>query len=113
MRARPLLRLVVLGVGVGVSVAFGCTPTQSVVVAPSIDRHPPPQSSDGEVIGANRKSPERSLAEGASSDHLAPGWKADERGLEYDPKRDPAPPDQGSTRLSRDGGTEAVPSGSE
>jgi hypothetical protein len=100
---------------VALAIALGCAPsTGGVVVAPNVDRHPPPQSSDGRVIGADEKSPERSLAEGATTDHLAPGWKADEHGLEYDPKRDPAGSDPGSTRLSRqDGGAEVVPSGSE
>jgi hypothetical protein len=86
-------------------------PTEGVVVAPNVDRHPPPQSADGQVIGADRRSPERTLAEGATTDHLAPGWKADEHGLEYDLKRDPAGSDPGSTRLERrDGGAEVVPS---
>jgi len=112
MAARLSLRLVVELVIAAVAIAFGCArPTEGVVVAPNVDRHPPPQSSDGEVIGADRKSPEHSLAEGVSTDHLAPGWKADEHGLEYDPKRDPAGRDPGSTHLShQDGGAEVVPS---
>lgn len=112
MSARSSLRLVVQLAGAALVTAFACArPGEGVVVAPNIDRHPPPQSSDGEVIGANRKSPERSLAEGVSTDHLAPGWKADEKGLEYDPKRDPAGRDPGSTHLSHeDGGAEVVPS---
>lgn len=113
MAVRHSLRLVVVLVSAAVAIAFGCArPTEGVVVAPNIDRHPPPQSAaDGEVIGADRKSPEHSLAEGASTDHLAPGWKADEQGLEYDPKCDPAGHDPGSTHLShQDGGAEVVPS---
>jgi hypothetical protein len=115
MRARASVRLVLLGLAVGLALALGCArPTEAVVVAPNVDRHPPPQSADGRVIGVNDKSPERSLAEGATTDHLAPGWKGDEHGLEYDPKRDPAGSDPGSTRLMRhDGGAEVVPSGSE
>ena len=103
-----------LGMGVAIAIALGCTrPMEGVVVAPNVDRHPPPQSADGQVIGANQKSPERSLAEGVTTDHLAPGWKGDEHGLEYDSKRDPAGPDPGSTQLRHDGGAETVPSGSE
>jgi hypothetical protein len=112
MPARSSLRLVVQVAGAAVAIASGCArPTEGVVVAPHVDRHPPAQSADGEVIGADRKSPEHSLAEGVSTDHLAPGWKADEDGLEYAPKRDPAGRDPGSTHLShQDGGAEVVPS---
>jgi hypothetical protein len=112
MAARLSLRLVVQFVGAAVAIAFGCArPTEGVVVAPRVDAHPPPESANGEVIGADQKSPDRSLAEGVSTDHLAPGWKADEHGVGYEPKRDPAGNDPGSTHLShQDGGAEVVPS---
>jgi hypothetical protein len=50
---------------------------------------PPPQTSDGQVVGVDNRPPEDRLAEGASSDGLAPGWSADQEGLEFDPKRPP------------------------
>ena len=112
MTLRARVALALAGSLVVLVAAASCQrPGEGVVVAPNVDRHPPPQSADGQVIGADRKSPERTLAEGVTTDHLAPGWKADEHGLEYDPKRDPAGSDPGSTRLEhRDGGAEVVPS---
>jgi hypothetical protein len=99
-------------VGAMVAAVVACSgPTQPVVMAPNVDRHPPAQTSDGRPVGADDKSPERALAEGATTDHLAPGWAAGDKGLKYDPKRDPAGPDPGSTRLEHvDGGAEVVPS---
>ncbi|HEV8548917.1 MAG TPA: hypothetical protein VGQ57_07815 [Polyangiaceae bacterium] len=92
--------------------ACSSQPTQNVVVAPNVDRHPPPQTSDGRVVGADDRSPERALAEGATTNHLAPGWTADKTGLKFDPKREPAGPEPGATRISTpDAGTEVVPSG--
>lgn len=105
---RVALALVVAGTGAGVAAACTAAP-QPLVIAP-VDRHPPPQTADGEVVGADRKSPERAMAEGATSGHLAPGWTAGDKGLKYDPKRDPRGPDEGATRLEHvDGGTEVVP----
>jgi len=112
MTLRARVGLALAGSLAVLALAAACQkPTEGLVVAPNVDRHPPPQSSDGQVIGADQKSPQRTLAEGVTTDHLAPGWKADEHGLEYDPKRDPAGSDPGSTRLEhRDGGAEVVPS---
>lgn len=47
----------------------------------------PPRTSDGQVVGADNKAPGELLEESATTDHLAPGWTADEHGLKYDPKR--------------------------
>jgi hypothetical protein len=55
--------------------------------SPSNDyRPPPPTTSDGEVIGADRKAPADKLAEGPSNSGAAPGWKIDSQGVSYDPR---------------------------
>jgi len=93
-----------------VAAVVACTGAPQPALITPIDRQPPPQTSDGEVVGADRKPPERALAEGATPGHLAPGWTAGDEGLKYDPKRDPTGPDEGATRLEHvDGGAEVVP----
>ena len=57
---------------------------------------PPPQTSDGQVLGADNRAPEDRLQEGPSTDGPAPGWSIDEHGVKYDPERPPrgtTPPD--------------------
>lgn len=49
--------------------------------------HPPPTTSDGEVVGAEGKTPADRLAEGPTNEGPAPGWKADEKGIRYDSRR--------------------------
>jgi hypothetical protein len=109
LAARVALVLAIAGVLGGVIAACSGAP-QPVLAAP-VDRDPAQQTSNGEVLGADQKSPERALAEGATTGHLAPGWTAGgDQGLKYDPKRDPTGPDPGSTRLEHvDGGAEVVP----
>ena len=103
-------RLAFASAAVGAGVVLACTAAPQPVLITPVDRHPPPQTSNGHVVGADEKSPERALAEGATTGHLAPGWTAGDEGLKYDPKRDPAGPDPGSTRLEHvDGGAEVVP----
>ena len=94
---------------VGACVVAACAAApQPALIAP-VER-PATTTSDGHVLGADEKSPERAMAEGATSGHLAPGWTAGDKGLKYDPKRDPAGPDDGATRLEHvDGGAEIVP----
>jgi hypothetical protein len=48
---------------------------------------PPPQTSDGQVLGADNRPPEDRLQEGASTAGPAPGWSVGEEGLKYDPER--------------------------
>jgi len=61
----------------------------SALRSPSLDYAPPPPStSDGETVGADRHSPSDKLHEGASSSGPAPGWGTNKKGEPtYDPKR--------------------------
>ena len=73
----------------GLSFATACLETSgsAPLRSPSYDyRPPPPTTSDGEVIGADRKAPADKLAEGPSNGQAAPGWKLDSTGISYDPK---------------------------
>ena len=68
---------------------------------------PPPQTSDGQVVGADNRPPEDRLEEGVSSGGPAPGWSVGEDGLNYDPERKPRgskPPDapHGTPAKSKD-----------
>jgi len=55
--------------------------------SPSNDyRPPPPTTSDGEVVGADRRAPADKLAEGPTNSGAAPGWKVNSQGVTYDPK---------------------------
>jgi len=70
-----------------------CSPASSDAPLRSPTRDypgPPPTTSDGEVIGADEVPPGDRLEEGARGGNesaLSPGWKADEKGLRYDPKQ--------------------------
>ena len=46
---------------------------------------PPPQTSDGEVVGADRRSPADALVTGPTNEGLAPGWKLDDGKPSYEP----------------------------
>lgn len=69
--------------------AFACAPAaEAPVRSPSKDYPlPPPQTSDGQVVGADNRPPEDRLNEGASTAGPAPGWSVDEHGVKYDPER--------------------------
>lgn len=56
--------------------------------SPSNDfRPPPPTTSDGRVVGVDNKAPTDHIAEGATSQGMAPGWEV-RRGVPvYDAKR--------------------------
>ena len=89
------------------ALASACSrPSDAEVQAPAPDRHPPPQTSDGRVVGADGKSPAQTLAEQPSTAHPAPGWKLERDGVSYDPKR-PTVEDRGSTHLP-DAGADAA-----
>lgn len=47
---------------------------------------PPVQTSDGEVVGADRMAPEDKLQQGPTQDGLAPGWSLDEGKPKYNRK---------------------------
>jgi hypothetical protein len=67
----------------------GCLQTSggAPLRSPSNDYRPaPPTTSDGEVIGADRKAPADKLAEGPTNSGAAPGWKVDSSGVSHDPK---------------------------
>ncbi|HEY3494576.1 MAG TPA: hypothetical protein VGK73_07815 [Polyangiaceae bacterium] len=72
-----------------VLLASACSSNQEGPVrSPARDYpHQPPRTSDGQVLGADGKAPGELLEESATTDHLAPGWTADEHGLKYNPKR--------------------------
>jgi len=90
------------------ALALSCQrPSDAEVQAPGPDSHPPPQTSDGRVVGADGKSPAQALAEQPTTAHPAPGWKLDRDGVSYDPKR-PTVEDRGSTRLAADAGADAA-----
>jgi hypothetical protein len=65
---------------------------------PHYDNHPPAQAANGDVIGADNKSPQALLAEQGTTAHPAPGWKIDKNGIAYDPKRQPEE-GTGATRI--------------
>ena len=78
--------------------ASGCAQnTDAPLRSPTKDYPlPPPQTSDGQVVGVDNRPPEDRLEEGASTDGPAPGWSIDEHGVKYDPERPPrgtTPPD--------------------
>lgn len=76
---------------------------------PRVDNHPPAQTADGHVVGADEKSPQHLLAEQGTTAHPAPGWKIDKNGVAYDPKRQPATEGKGSTKIVHpDAGVETV-----
>ncbi len=85
-------------------------PSDTDAAAPRLDNHPPAQTSNGEVVGADNKSPQHALAEQGTTAHPAPGWKIDKNGVSYDPRREPSE-NNGATKISEpDGGVETVPS---
>lgn len=70
---------------------IGCATTQSAndrpYRSPTRDYpHPPAQTSDGEVVGADRVSPADKLEQGPTGDRPAPGWSLDEGQPKYNPK---------------------------
>ena len=74
---------------VGWFLVTGCLETSGTAPlrSPSHDyRPPPPTTSDGQVLGADRKPPADKLAEGPSNQGAAPGWKLDSNGISYDPR---------------------------
>lgn len=72
-----------------VLLALGCaTDPRKPLRSPARDYPPePPRTSDGQVIGADGKAPSALLEEQGTTDHPAPGWTLDERGLKYNPRR--------------------------
>jgi hypothetical protein len=55
--------------------------------SPTVDYPaPPPQTSDGEVVGADRQAPSDKLEAGPSDDGLAPGWHVEDGTPRYDRK---------------------------
>jgi hypothetical protein len=108
MAPRTLLQLCLLA-----PVAFLAStcerPSDGGAAVPRLDNHPPAQTSDGRIVGADNKSPQELLAEQGTSAHPAPGWKIDKHGVAYDPKRESGEP-KGSTKIAQpDGGAETVP----
>ncbi len=84
-------------------------PSDTGAVTPGTDHHPPAQTSDGRVVGADDKSPQHLLAEQGTTAHPAPGWKIDRNGVAYDPKRR-AGEGKGATKIAEpDGGVDVVP----
>jgi hypothetical protein len=77
---------IALGVGL---IALGCQHNPDAPPrSPTKDYPlPPPQTSDGQVLGADNRPPEDRLQEGVSTDGPAPGWSVGEEGLKYDPER--------------------------
>jgi hypothetical protein len=83
--------------------------SDSGAAVPHFDNHPPAQAANGDVIGADNKSPQDLLAEQGTTAHPAPGWKIDKNGIAYDPKRQP-PEGKGATRIAQpDAGLPAPP----
>ena len=72
--------------------ACACAPSSSEAPLRSPTRDyplPPPRTTDGQVVGADNVTPDEKLEQGpraGSEEALSPGWKADEKGLHYDPK---------------------------
>jgi hypothetical protein len=86
-------------------------PSDTDAVTPGLDHHPPAQTSDGRVVGADGKSPQHLLAEQGTTAHPAPGWKIDRNGIAYDPKRGPGEA-KGATKIAEpDGGVDVLPAG--
>lgn len=75
---------------IGLLTACASTNPDGPVRSPALDyKPPPPTTPDGEIIGADGVRPEDRLEEGpatGSESGLAPGWKADEEGVRYDPR---------------------------
>jgi hypothetical protein len=65
------------------ALAAGCAAPQtqpekppSYFRSPTLDYQDPPRSaSDGEVMGANKQSPDETLQASPTNEHLAPGWE--------------------------------------
>jgi len=74
--------LVTLALGV-----IGCQPAGTRPLrSPSRDYPaPPPQTSDGLVVGADNRDPADTLATGVTTDGLAPGWSLRDGKPVYDP----------------------------
>jgi len=54
--------------------------------SPTLDYGPPtPTTSDGQVVGVDRKAPGDTLAEGATPGGLAPGWNVKDGRPAYEP----------------------------
>jgi hypothetical protein len=71
------------------------TPTDGPVRSPRNDYpHPPAQTSDGLVVGADNRAPDVLLEERGGTSKGAPGWTVDEHGVSYDPKRPAGRSDQ-------------------
>lgn len=71
------------------------TPTDGPVRSPRNDYpHPPAQTSDGMVVGADNRAPDVLLEERGGTGKGAPGWTIDEHGVSYDPKRPAGRSDQ-------------------
>lgn len=71
--------------------------------SPALDYSPPPpETADGDPVGADGTGPGDKLHQGVTSNGPAPGWSADKKGPKYDPKQrvggaiDP-PPANGSS----------------
>jgi hypothetical protein len=86
-------------------------PSDTEATTPGVDHHPPAQTSDGRVVGADDKSPQHLLAEQGTTAHPAPGWKIDKNGVAYDPKRRAGEGKGATTIAEPDGGVDVVPAG--
>lgn len=84
-------------------------PSDTDAAVPRLDNHPPPQTANGEVVGADNKSPQHLLAEQGTTAHPAPGWKINRNGVSYDPKRQPGEAKGATTIAEPDGGVDTVP----
>ena len=80
-----------------------CASGGAPVRSPALDYSPPPpETADGDPVGADRTGPGDKLHQGVTSDGPAPGWTTDKKGPSYDPKQrvggaiDP-PPANGSS----------------
>jgi len=89
---------------VGCVLLAGCAQSSTAPVrSPSLDyAPPPPETENGDSVGADLRGPSDKLHEGVTSNGPAPGWQANKNGLTYDPKKrvggavDP-PPANGSS----------------
>jgi hypothetical protein len=108
MAPRRLARMPALGAVL--LLASTCQrPSDGGAAVPQLDNHPPAETSDGRVVGADDKSPQQLLAEQGTSAHPAPGWKIGPNGVSYDPKRS-SDETKGATRITLpDAGVETVP----
>lgn len=108
MTVRRLTRLPALGAVLLLASTCQRTSDSSAAV-PHLDNHPPAETSDGRIVGADDKSPQHLLAEEGTTAHPAPGWKIGPNGVSYDPKRSPDET-KGSTKIVLpDAGVETVP----